>query len=193
MPARACATTRSAAATCSSNASVSGSSALSRASQLATATSLSCRANNASRSGCTLPPCRLNDSIGRPLGIALGGESLLLMREVRFLVIAGEGDCTIDALDFAIEAACLESIHGALEHNVGLIGAEPFGLQCFVGARGSLVEPVRGVIGQGLEDRTVGGGFELLTVDGVPETGVPGLASHHELRGSVLDVGTTGG
>src|SRR5213596_968895 len=147
MPARAWATMRSAAATCSSSAWISGASAFSRASQLATATSLSCRANNASRSGCTLPPCGLNDSIGRPLGIALGGESLLLMREVRFLVIAGERDCTIDALDLPIEAACLESIDGALEHNVGLIGAEPFGLECLVGPRGGLVQPVGGVLG----------------------------------------------
>src|SRR5439155_22396501 len=44
------------------------------------------------------------------------------------LPISGEGNCTIDALDFPIEAACLESIDGALEHDVGLIGAEPFGL-----------------------------------------------------------------
>src|SRR5438876_862618 len=153
MPARADSTTRSAVTICSSSRRSSGSSAFSRASQLATATSLSCRTNNASRSGCTLPPCRLNDSIGRPLGIALGGESLLLMREFRFLVIAGEGECAIDALDFPIEATCLESIDRALEDHVGLDGAEPFGLQRLVRPGCRFIQSVGGVIRQSFEDR----------------------------------------
>src|SRR5213594_3424114 len=83
MPARAWATMRSAAATCSSNARTSGSSAFRRASQLATATSASCRTSNASRSGCTLPPCRLNDSIGRSLSITLSGEADFFMLRKR--------------------------------------------------------------------------------------------------------------
>ena len=71
------------------------------------------------------------------------------MREVRFLVIAGEGNCTIDALDFPIEAACLESIDGALEHDVGLIGAEPFGLHGLVGAGRRLIETIGCVVCEG--------------------------------------------
>src|SRR3989449_8400775 len=189
MPARACATTRSAAATCSSNASVSGSSAFSRASQLATATSLSCRTNNASRSGCTLPPCRLNDSVGRPLGVALGGESLLLMREFRFLVIAGEGECAIDALDFPIEAPGLESIDRALEDHIGLVGAEPFGLHGLVGTGRGFIEPIGCVIGEGFEDRAVDWEFDLITIDRFYDARTPRLTGHHQLQESLLDIG----
>ncbi len=86
------------------------------------------------------------------------------MREVRFLVIAGEGDCTIDALDFPIEATRLESVDGALEHNVGLIGAEPFGLHGLVGAGRGFIEPIGGIVGQRVEDRPVRLELELLTI-----------------------------
>src|SRR5256885_2287000 len=118
MPARACSTTRSAATTCSSSRRTSGSSAFSRASQPATATSLSCRTNNASRSGCTLPPCGLNDSIGGSLGVTLGGEADFLMSEIRFLCIARERQRAIDSLDFPIQASGLELVHGTLEYGV---------------------------------------------------------------------------
>src|SRR6266550_1533697 len=129
MPARAWSTTRSAAAICSSSARSSGSNAFSRASQLATATSLSCRTNNASRSGCTLPPCRLNDSVGGSLGITLGGEADFLMSQVRFLGIARERQRAIDTLDFPVQTPGLELVYGALEYRVRLLGTEPFGLQ----------------------------------------------------------------
>src|SRR6266536_4998862 len=139
MPARAWATMRSAAATCSSSAWISGASAFSRTSQLATATSLSCNANNASRSGCTLPPCGLNDSIGRSLGVTLSGEADFFMREGRFLSIARKRQRAIDALDFPIQAPGFKLVHGALEERIRLLVAEPFRLQRFVRARGGLV------------------------------------------------------
>src|SRR5437667_10417809 len=193
MLARACSTTRSAAAICSSSVCTSGSSAFSRASQLMSATSLSCNVNNASRSGCTLPPCRLNDSIGRPLGIALGGESLLFMREVRFLVIAGEGEGAIDALDFPIEATRLESIDGALEYNVGLIGAQPFGLQGLVGAGRCFIEPIGGVSGVGLEDRAVRLELELLAIHRLHDPRPPRFARHHQQQERFFRVGREDG
>src|SRR2546427_164643 len=180
MPARACSTTRWAATICPSSRRSSGSSASSRPPQLATATSFSCNANNASSSGCTLPPCRLNDSIGRPLGIALGRESLLLMREFRFLVIAGEGECAIDALDFPIEAPGLESIDRALEDHIGLVGAEPFGLHGLVGTGRGFIEPIGCVIGEGFEDRAVDREFDLITIDRFYDARTPRLAGHHQ-------------
>src|SRR3989475_7785416 len=180
MPRRASPPRPPAATICPSSSPSSGSTAFSRAPQLATATSFSCNANNASRSGCTLPPCRLNDSIGRPLGIALGGESLLLMREFRFLVIAGEGECAIDALDFPIEATCLESVDGALEDHVGLVGAEPFGLHGLVGPGRGFIDPIGCVIGEGFEDRAVDREFDLITIDRFYDARTPRLTGHHQ-------------
>src|SRR5919108_3362700 len=119
MPARACNTARSATAICSSSARSSGSNAFSRVSQLATATSLSCNASNASRSGCTLPPCRLNDPVRRPLRIALGRQAELLGGELRLLILGGKGNRAIDPVDLAVQSASLQPIHGALEHDVG--------------------------------------------------------------------------
>src|SRR3989454_7277521 len=193
MPARACSTTRSAATCCAYRCSRSGPSPSSRAPHHATATSFSCNANNASRSGCTLPPCRLNDSIGRPLGIALGRESLLLMREFRFLVIAGEGECAIDALDFPIEATCLESIDGALEDHVGLVGAEPFGLHGLVGPGRGFIEPIACVIGEGFEDRAVDRGFDVITIDRCYAARTPRLAGHHQEQERFFRIRRQGG
>jgi len=101
------------------------------------------------------------------------------MREVRFLVIAGEGDCTIDALDFPIEATRLESIDGALEHNVGLISAEAFGLHGLVGAGRGFIEPIGGIVGQRVEDRPVRLEFELLTATVRPPSSVGGEIFPH--------------
>src|SRR5438046_9061104 len=129
MPARAWATLRSAAATCSSSSRTSGSSAFSRTSQLATATSASCRTNNASRSGCTLPPCRLNDSVGRSLGITLDGEADFFMREGRLLSIARKRQRAVDALDFPIHASGFTLGNGALAERVRFVAPEALAWQ----------------------------------------------------------------
>src|ERR1044072_5857214 len=193
MPARAWSTTRSAAAICSSSARTSGSNAFSRASQLATATSFSCNDSNASRSGCTLPPCRLNDSVRRPLRVALGGEAHLVLRQGGLLGFGGKRDRAIDPLDLAVEAPRLEPVHGALEHDVRLFGAKPLGLQRLVGTGRRFVETIGRVIGERLEQRAIGRELEFLGVDGFDDASPPRLARHHEEQERFLGVGRQGG
>src|SRR6185437_1906982 len=151
MPARACATTRSAAAICSSSTSSSGSSAFSRASQLATATSLSCSASNASRSGCTLPPCRLEDFPGGTFSVSFIRQCSLFKSETRLVGFGREVDFLLLARDLAIEPPRLEPVHRALEHEIGRLVAQSLGLQRFVGACRRFIEPVWSVVGQRLE------------------------------------------
>src|SRR5436190_22074821 len=141
--ARARASTRSAAAICSSNARASGSSAFSRTSQLASATSLSCNASNDSRSGCTLPPCMLDDFPGGTFGIALVGQCLLFHGQPRLFLFRREIDFLLLAREFAIEPSGLEPVHRALEQQIRLLTAQALGLQRFVRARRGLIEPVR--------------------------------------------------
>src|SRR6266576_5943995 len=125
MPACACATTRSAAAICSSSARSSGSNAFSRASQLVTATSLSCNASSASRSGCTLPPCVLENLPARTLGISFIRYRSLFKGQAGFVRLRGEIDFLLLARDFPIEPSRLQPIHRTLEGHVGLLVAEP--------------------------------------------------------------------
>src|SRR6185503_11964497 len=110
--------------------------------------SLSCSANNASRSGCTLPPRRLDDAIGGTLGVSLGSKSELLIGKFGLFIIGGERKSAIDPLDLTVQAACLEPVHGALECGIGHFVAQRFALQSLIGPRGGFIEPVGRVVGQ---------------------------------------------
>src|SRR5919204_1771115 len=146
MPARAWRRTRSAAATCSSSARISGSRAFSRVSQLETATSLSCNNSSASRSGCTLPPCMLENLPGRTLGVSLTGQCFLFKRQSRLLRFGREVDFLLFAVDFAIQQTRLEPIHRALENDVRPLIGHALRLQRLVRARGRLVESIGGIV-----------------------------------------------
>src|SRR5258705_1690113 len=188
MAARAWVTTRSAAAICSSSTRSSGSNAFSRASQLATATSLSCSANNASRSGCTLPPCVLENLPGGTFSVSFIRQCVLFQSEPGLVGFGREIDFLLFARDLSIEPPRLQPVHRALEHEIGLLVLQSFGLQRFVGACRCFIEPVWSVVGQRLEERTIDGVFELLAVDGLRDSPEPRFARQHEDEERLLGV-----
>ena len=101
------------------------------------------------------------------------------MREGRFLSIARKRQRAIDTLDFPIQAPGFKLVYGALEQRIRLLGAEPFRLQGLVGAGGGLVEPIGSVVGQGLEDRSIDGKLDLVTIDRLIHSLSPGFSLHH--------------
>src|SRR5206468_6104869 len=178
MPARAWATTRSAAAICSSSARTSGSSAFRRASQLATATSASCRTNNASRSGCTLPPCMLENFPRRTLRVSFSRQRFLLQSQAGLVRLGGEIDLLLLPGDVAIQAPRLQPIHRALEHRIGLLRAETLELLRLERTGGRFIQAVRRIVREGVEERSVDRKLEVFGIDNLDDPGAPLFACH---------------
>src|SRR6266480_6797375 len=146
MPARAWATMRSPAATCSSSARTSGSSAFSRTSQLATATSASCRTNNASRSGCTLPPCRLEDLPSRTFGISFISQGSFLESQTDFLVFGGEVDLALYSNNFPRFPVSVDVVERPGTQMISGHPSQSCGLELFQSSGGYLVQSVGSIL-----------------------------------------------
>src|SRR2546430_8321359 len=171
----ACAPARagSAAACASSRAWSSGAGAARLSSVAVTAWSFSCRANNASSSGCTSPP--LSDLVTRVAFAELVEHAALLRNQGRLPLGALERELIVQLLQLPLEAPGFHPVDGELVHLVGIPTPETLRLELLVRAGRRVVEREDCIVGNTLEDGTVGRELELLGIDRFDDAGFPRL------------------
>src|SRR5580765_2155274 len=187
MPARACATTRSAAAICSSRTRSSGSSAFSRASQPATATSLSCSASNASRSGCTLPPCMLEDFPGGTFSVSFICQSSFLQSQPKFVWFGCKIDFALNSPDFPRLSIGFDLGQCPYEEIIGGINSGAGALQLLKCPGGHSVQSIRAVLGKSIEHTAVNLRSEVFPIDLCQDPCFPVPATQHDPQNRLLN------
>src|SRR2546425_4056150 len=178
MPRCALSRTRSADASSASSAAISGSRPRSASSTAVTAWSCCCRANKASRSGCTTPP--LGYAVLREAPISLQHEALQLPHHAVLLRHGGQRQRALQLVHLPLDAPRLDPVHRPLEQAGGVAFPSPPPRACrpqlLVSAGRDLVEPLGGGLRHGLGHRAVGGGLAVLRAHPPQHPGAPGGA-----------------
>src|SRR5918996_3964484 len=160
-----------------SSSRASGSSPASAASCAATAWSRSCNTSNASRSGCTTPPCNLVSWI---LGVHFRRYPFLFHHQAQLLIFGGEGDLPLQPIHLALEPPRLHPVEGAGQQLIGVRFVQAVGPDLLEHPAIRLVKGVHVVRDHGFENEAVGSVLDQRRLHLLDHPACPGLSRHQK-------------